>query len=259
MESMRISARGVEMRFTRRGQEQLVLADLSLDISPGSFVTLLGPSGCGKSTLLKILGGILAPTAGTVIIGEQEAAAAVKGRRIGLVPQRPALLPWKTALQNASMLRQIAAGERAADSRRAATQALDLVGLAGAHHKLPHELSGGMAQRVSIARALAMDPAILLMDEPFGALDAITRDEMNVKLAEIWTATGKTIVFVTHSITEAVFLSDTVHVMGADPGRVVETLRVELPRPRDRDVFKDPLFADYTDRLRARLEPKAVV
>ncbi|GAA2689169.1 ABC transporter ATP-binding protein [Streptomyces aculeolatus] len=259
MESMGISAQGIAMSFARREQEQTVLENLDLDITPGSFVTLLGPSGCGKSTLLKILGGILEPTEGTVRIGGQPAADAVKGRFIGLVPQRPALLPWKSAVQNASMLRQIAAGERAADAAPAARRALELVGLAAAEDKLPHELSGGMAQRVSIARALAMDPAILLMDEPFGALDAITRDEMNLKLAEIWAATGKTVVFVTHSISEAVFLSDTVHVMGLDRGRFLETLDVALPRPRTREVLDDPVFTEYTGRLRGHLEPKATV
>lgn len=259
MESMGISAQGIQMRFAGRGQEQQVLADLDIDIAPGSFVTLLGPSGCGKSTLLKILGGILAPTGGVVRIGGQSAEEAVGRRRIGLVPQRPALLPWKSALQNASMLRQIATGERGSEAAPAARRALELVGLTAAGDKLPHELSGGMAQRVSIARALAMDPAILLMDEPFGALDAITRDEMNEKLAEIWATTGKTVVFVTHSIPEAVFLSDTVHVMGLDPGPFPETLDIALARPRTRQVLDDPVFGEYTSRLRGHLEPKATV
>ncbi len=259
MESMGISARGIQMRFTRRGQEQTVLENLDITIEPGSFVTLLGPSGCGKSTLLKILGGILAPTSGEAFIGDRPAADAVKERRIGLVPQTPSLLPWKSALQNAGMLRKIASGERGSQVELGAERALEMVGLAAARDKLPHELSGGMAQRVSIARALAMDPAILLMDEPFGALDAITRDVMNEKLAEIWAATGKTIVFVTHSITEAVFLSDTVHVMGANPGRVIDTLEVALPRPRTREVFADQMFGAHTSRLREQLEPKATV
>ncbi|MGP3967267.1 ABC transporter ATP-binding protein [Streptomyces sp. 6N223] len=259
MESMGISAQSIAMRFTHRGQEQTVLENLNIKIDPGSFVTLLGPSGCGKSTLLKILGGILSPTSGEAFIGNRPAAEAVKERRIGLVPQKPSLLPWKTALQNAAMLRQIAAGERASQAASAAERALEMVGLLAARDKLPHELSGGMAQRVSIARALAMDPAILLMDEPFGALDAITRDVMNEKLAEIWAATGKTVVFVTHSIPEAVFLSDTVHVMGANPGRVIDTLEVALPRPRNREVFADQRFGVYTSRLREQLEPKATV
>lgn len=256
MESMRISATGIEMLFAHRGRGQRVLESLDIDVAQGSFVTLIGPSGCGKSTLLKILGGILEPTRGEVAIGSRPAAAAVKEKRIGLVPQQPALLPWKSAKENASMLREIAGF---ADSIDAANTALDLVGLSDAGEKLPHELSGGMAQRVSIARALAMDPAILLMDEPFGALDAITRDEMNEKLAEIWAATGKTVVFVTHSIPEAVLLSDVVHVMGANPGRLVERLDIELPRPRTREVYGDPRFSSYTARLREQLEPKVGV
>lgn len=259
MKNLGISARHIGMRFGSRGSEQTVLENLDIDIAPGSFVTLLGPSGCGKSTLLKILGGILAPTMGEVLIGGQPAMEAVRSRQIGLVPQRPALLPWKSSLENAAMLRQLATGERFADAVPAAERALELVGLAEARHKLPHELSGGMAQRVSIARALAMDPAILLMDEPFGALDAITRDQMNENLAEIWAATGKTILFVTHSISEAIFLSDTVHVMGVKPGRIVETLEIDLARPRTRQVFDDPLFSEYAARSRELLEPKVTV
>lgn len=256
MESMGISAQHIEMYFSRRERSQPVLGNIDIEVCPGSFTTLIGPSGCGKSTLLKILGGILEPTEGRVTIGDGPAAAAVKNKQIGLVPQRAALLPWKSALQNAGMLRQIASGGRRDEVAAAASRALDLVGLSAAHEKLPHELSGGMAQRVSIARALAMDPAILLMDEPFGALDAITRDEMNEKLAEIWSRTGKTVIFVTHSISEAIFLSDVVYVMGISPGRIVDRIDIELPRPRSRDVYSDPLFNEYAVRLRNRLEPK---
>lgn len=252
-----IYAHGIEMRYGPHDAPP-VLENLDIDIPSGSFVTLLGPSGCGKSTLLKILGGILEPTAGEVFIDGMPAAAAVKNRQIGLVPQRPALLPWKSALANAQMLREIAGGGRGRETREAAERALDLVGLSAAHAKLPQELSGGMAQRVSIARALAMDPSILLMDEPFGALDAMTRDEMNVKLAEIWAATGKTIVFVTHSIAEAVFLSDVVHMMGVNPGRIVETVEVDLERPRTAEVFENPKFGQYVGHLRDHLETKAV-
>jgi NitT/TauT family transport system ATP-binding protein len=249
-----ISARNVEMTFRSRGTENTVLESLDLDVKAGSFVTLLGPSGCGKSTLLKILGGILEPTSGTVHIGDERASEAVKNKEIGLVLQRPALMPWKSAKENVKLLRSIAKSDRANDDA-AADAALDLVGLAHAKDRLPQELSGGMAQRVSIARAIAMDPTILLMDEPFGALDAITRDEMNYKLAEIWQRTGKTVVFVTHSISEAVFLSDTVHVMAANPGRVLESLTIDLPRPRDERTFDDPRFIEYTTHLRDQLTP----
>ncbi len=254
MTSSGIRAQGVEMTFRTRGQASTVLESLDIDIAPGSFVSLLGPSGCGKSTLLKILGGILAPTAGTVEIGGVDAARAVRDREIGLVLQRPALLPWKTARQNAAHLRMIARGDKAA-SFAAADAALEMVGLTHAAHRLPHELSGGMAQRVSIARALAMDPSILLMDEPFGALDAITRDQMNETLARIWAATGKTVVFVTHSISEAVFLSDVVHVMAAGPGRVVESIDIDVSRPRSEASFALPVFAEHTSHLRELLHP----
>lgn len=255
MDSEGITARGVEMRFGQRGGGEPVLQNLDVDVAPGSFVTLLGPSGCGKSTLLKILGGILEPVSGDVRIADRPAPQSVRDKEIGLVLQQPALLPWKNARENAALLADLAGGSRR-DARSAADEALELVGLTAAANKLPHELSGGMAQRVSIARALAMDPKILLMDEPFGALDAITRDEMNMKLAEIWTATRKTVVFVTHSIPEAVFLSDVVHVMQAHPGRVVDTLEVDLPRPRTRDLFDDSRFGEYARHLRDRLEPE---
>lgn len=252
MTSAGITATGIGMTFGTRGIASTVLEQLSIDVEPGSFVTLLGPSGCGKSTLLKILGGILEPTQGSVRIGEQPASAAVADKQIGLVLQRPALLPWKTARENVGLLRQIAKGRDDA----AVDEALDMVGLTHAAHKLPQELSGGMAQRVSIARALAMDPAILLMDEPFGALDAITRDQMNENLADIWARTRKTVVFVTHSISEAVFLSDTVHVMGVNPGRIVETIPIDIPRPRTAETFELPAFADYAAHLRDLLHPK---
>lgn len=253
MESVGIHASDVEMTYRTRGVETKVLDQLAVDIPAGSFVTLLGPSGCGKSTLLKILGGILEPTGGEVRIGDLLAADAVKAKEIGLVLQRPALLPWKSARDNVAMLRQIARGkEGTAD---AVEHALEMVGLMHAADKLPHELSGGMAQRVSIARALAMEPSILLMDEPFGALDAITRDSMNLTLAEIWASTQKTVVFVTHSISEAVFLSDTVYVMGVNPGRIVERVDIDIDRPRTAETFERHDFAEYSAHLRDLLHP----
>lgn len=252
VDSVGIEAQDVEMTFHGRGVETKVLDRLSVDIPAGGFVTLLGPSGCGKSTLLKILGGILEPTGGVVRIGDIPAADAVKAKEIGLVLQRPALMPWKTARENVAMLRQIARGK---DSSDAVERALEMVGLTHAADKLPHELSGGMAQRVSIARALAMEPSILLMDEPFGALDAITRDSMNETLAEIWSATRKTVVFVTHSISEAVFLSDTVYVMGINPGRIVERIDIDIERPRNAETFERHDFAEYASHLRELLHP----
>ena len=250
-----ITAHSIGMTFTRQGVRHEVLSELDLSIPSGGFVSLLGPSGCGKSTLLRILGGLQAPTTGTVRIGDEDVATAVRNGRIGLVQQRAALLPWKTALENAAFLVELGR-ERVsrAEARRRAMQALELVGLAPAASKLPHELSGGMAQRVSIARALALDPAILYMDEPFGALDAITRDQMNLLLQDLWLQTGKTVVFVTHSISEAIFLSDTVHVMGANPGRITLTERIDVPRPRDGRSSSLPAFIATEDRLRDQLD-----
>jgi NitT/TauT family transport system ATP-binding protein len=257
MASAGITANDIGMTFAARGTSTTVLDRLGVTITPGGFVTLLGPSGCGKSTFLKILGGILEPTRGQVTIAGKPAAEAVRRKQIGLVLQRPALLPWKTARDNVALLRSIVTKEGKAAMKAAVDEALDLVGLTHAADRLPHELSGGMAQRVSIARALAMDPSILLMDEPFGALDAITRDGMNENLARIWAATGKTIVFVTHSIPEAVFLSDTVHVMAANPGRIVDTVDIDLQRPRTEDVISTPTFAEYSAHLRDLLHPKS--
>ena len=242
------------MVFRNDGGDQLVLDGVDLDVPAGGFVTLLGPSGCGKSTLLKILGGLLRPTAGSVTIGDRPAEQAVQDRQIGLVFQRPALLPWKTATANVALLNELVGGRAAKRSARdTAERMLDVVGLSDAGSKLPDQLSGGMAQRVSIARALALDPAILLMDEPFGALDAITRDRMNANLLDIWSKTAKTIVFVTHSISEAVFLSDSIHVMDADPGRIAETLLVDLPRPRTAETVDHPRFKSYQRHLRGEL------
>lgn len=255
MPSAGIIATDVGMTFvSRTGTRTTAIDNLSIEIAPGAFVTLLGPSGCGKSTLLKILGGILEPSSGAVTIGGITASEAVRRKEIGLVLQRPALLPWKTARENVMLLHEIARKDRRS-AAIAADSALELVGLTHAADRLPHELSGGMAQRVSIARALAMEPSILLMDEPFGALDAITRDSMNEALAEIWAATGKTIVFVTHSISEAVYLSDTIHVMGTNPGRIVDTVELDLLRPRDEDSIE---FGAHISRLRQELHPNTV-
>jgi NitT/TauT family transport system ATP-binding protein len=249
-----INARGIDMVFSHEDGDQVVLDGVDLDVPPGGFATLLGPSGCGKSTLLKILGGLLHPTEGSVTIGDRPAEAAVRDRQIGLVFQRPALLPWKTATANVALLNELVGGRAAKQSaRETAERMLEVVGLADAGSKLPDQLSGGMAQRASIARALALDPAILLMDEPFGALDAITRDRMNANLLDIWSKTAKTIVFVTHSISEAVFLSDHIHVMDANPGRIAETLVVDLPRPRTTATVDDPRFKTYERHLREEL------
>jgi NitT/TauT family transport system ATP-binding protein len=246
-----IEAHHVDMVFSKGSATTPVLQDVSLAIRSGSFVSLLGPSGCGKSTLLKILGGLLQPTAGEVVVSGRPAAEAVQHREVGIVFQQPILLPWKTALKNVSFLRELIEGRsgRAVAAARA-QELLGLVGLSHASGRLPSELSGGMAQRVAIARALALDPKILLMDEPFGALDEITRTRMNLSLLEIWSRMQKTVLFVTHSIPEAIFLSDEVFVMEAHPGRIRERLVVDLPRPRTEDTLDDPRFNELASHLR---------
>ena len=217
--------------------------DINLSVPKGSFVSLIGPSGCGKSTLLKVLAGLIAPTEGQVSVDGIAPHEAAKRRMIGLVFQDPTLLPWKNAIENAAFLLMTADDTISqAEAMARAAAMLKLVGLEGAERKMPSQLSGGMRQRVAIARALALDPQVLLMDEPFGALDAITREEMSRCLLDIWQRTGKTIVLVTHSIDEAVFLSREVHVMGGAPARIIETLPIALAQPRTDDSFAEPAF-----------------
>jgi NitT/TauT family transport system ATP-binding protein len=249
-----ISARGIAVDYLVDGRRQRVLRGIDLSISKGSFVSLIGPSGCGKSTLLKVLAGLVPTSEGQVTVAGIAPREAAKQRMIGLVFQDATLLPWKSALENAAFLLQTA------DKSIARKQALEragamlrLVGLDGAEGKRPSQLSGGMRQRVAIARALALDPEVLLMDEPFGALDAITREEMTRSLLDIWERTGKTIVLVTHSIDEAVFLSREVHVMGVSPGRIIETLPITLAHPRTEVSFAEPAFTAAEARLRSLL------
>jgi len=249
-----VDARGICVDYYLDGIRQRVLEDITLSVPKGGFVSLIGPSGCGKSTLLKVLAGLIAPTEGHVSVGGIAPHEAAKRRVIGLAFQDPTLLPWKNAIQNAAFLLTTADDEiSAADAEARAAAMLKLVGLDGAERKMPSQLSGGMRQRVAIARALALDPQVLLMDEPFGALDAITREEMSRCLLEIWQRTGKTIVLVTHSIEEAVFLSGEVHVMGGAPAHILETLRIALPPSRTADCITDPEFKVAQQRLRSLL------
>ena len=249
-----VDARDIAVDFHLDGGRQRVLQGINLAVPRGSFVSLIGPSGCGKSTLLKVLAGLIAPTEGTVSVDGIEPREAAKWRIIGLVFQDPTLLPWKNAIENAAFLLRTADDAiTKAEAVARATAMLKLVGLEDAERKMPSQLSGGMQQRVAIARALALDPQVLLMDEPFGALDAITREEMSRCLLDIWQRTGKTIVLVTHSIDEAVFLSREVHVMGGAPARIIETLPIALPQPRNAESFTDPAFKLAQQRLRALL------
>ncbi len=249
-----ISARSIAVDFTTQGVRQRVLNDINIGIPKASFVSIIGPSGCGKSTLLKVMAGLIAPSEGDIRVAGLPPQEAVKARLIGLVFQEATLLPWKNAIENAAFLLMTADGtiKRAEAFERAAAM-LKLVGLEGAEKKMPSQLSGGMRQRVAIARALALDPEVLLMDEPFGALDAITREEMSECLLDIWERTRKTVVLVTHSIDEAVFLSREVHVMGTGPARIIETLPVLLPHPRTEASYSDPAFGAAENRLRGLL------
>ena len=249
-----IAATNVAVDFVVGGRRQRVLYDINVAVPKGSFVSLIGPSGCGKSTLLKVMAGLIEPSQGDIRVANVKPKEAAKLRLIGLVFQDATLLPWKNAVENAAFLLMTAdESEKKSDAMDRAAEKLRLVGLAGAEKKMPSQLSGGMRQRVAIARALALDPEVLLMDEPFGALDAITREEMSECLLDIWERTGKTIVLVTHSIDEAVLLSREVHVMGTGPARIIETLPITVPHPRNEESYSDPAFTAAENRLRSLL------
>ena len=224
----------------------LALDRIDLQLGQGEFVSILGPSGCGKSTLLKCIAGIEAGTGGEIRLG----GALLDGppQSLGVVFQRDILLDWRTVLANVMITAEFMGLDRAACEKEA-LRLLELFGLAGFVHHYPWELSGGMRQRAAICRALVSDPQLLLMDEPFGALDAMTRDELNIELQGIWLQSKKTLVFVTHSIQEAVFLSDRVVVMSKQPGRVIEDVTIELPRPRPLAVRATPEFNRYVALL----------
>jgi NitT/TauT family transport system ATP-binding protein len=224
------------------------LEDIDLDIALGEFVAVVGPSGCGKSTLLRAIAGLIPASSGQIWFGDRP----VDGPRrdIGVVFQSPVLFPWRTVLDNVLVPIDVQKLDRGNGTKRA-RELLALVGLSEFEGRFPAELSGGMQQRVGIARALVHDPAMLLMDEPFGALDAMTREHMNVELQRLWMSRGKTVLFITHSISEAVFLADRVVVMTPRPGRIAEVLRVDLPRPRTLDMMSSPPFGEYVRRIRA--------
>lgn len=224
------------------------LAEIDLQIRQGEFVSVLGPSGCGKSTLLKIVGGLLSKSSGTILLNGRP----IDGPRneMGIVFQDPVLLPWRTVLENTLLPAEVMRLDlRAANAR--AHELIRLVGLTGFADKYSMELSGGMRQRNAIIRALIHDPSVLLMDEPFGALDAMSREQMNLELQRIWLERRKTVFFITHSIPEAVFLADRVIVMTARPGRIAEVLRLDISRPRSLSTMGDPKFVALTQRIRS--------
>jgi len=238
---------GIRKSYRRGGDEHLAISDASFDVLPGELVSLVGPSGCGKSTLLKILAGLIPHDAGEVRIGSPTHPFDPT-RDIGMVFQAPLLLKWRRILDNVLLPAEIL-GLPLAAARERARGLLELVGLAGCESKYPYELSGGMQQRAAIARALVHDPKLVLMDEPFGALDALTREKMNLELLRIWKESGKTIMFVTHGISEAVFLGTRVVVLTAGPARMADNFEVELAHPRTLDLKTHAKFGDYTRRI----------
>ena len=239
-----------------RGGEVQALQDVSFRVAPGELVAVVGPSGCGKSTLLKLVAGLTEPTRGSVRL----AGTPVTGPRrdVGIVFQQPVLLPWRNVLDNVLLPVDVQRLDQAIYLRRA-YELIELVGLRGFEARYPSELSGGMQQRVAICRALLHNPALLLMDEPFGALDAMTREHMNLELLTIWQASGQTVLFITHSIPEAVFLADRVVVMTPRPGRVAEVVDIALPRPREIELMNTEPFGALVKRIRTHFNMAAAL
>jgi NitT/TauT family transport system ATP-binding protein len=242
-----IRLKGVKKVYRRGRQEHLAISDATFDVMPGELVSLVGPSGCGKSTLLKILAGLHPHDGGEVSIGS-DTHAFDPARDVGMVFQAPLLLKWRRILENVLLPAEIL-GLPAAESRSRARELLALVGLKGLEDKYPYELSGGMQQRAAIARSLVHDPKLVLMDEPFGALDALTREKMNLELLRIWKQAGKTIIFVTHGISEAVFLGTRVVVLTAGPAKMADNFEIRLPHPRTLDMKTHAAFGEYTRRI----------
>jgi len=253
VEGTAITCRNVSVRFFTDQRSVTALSEINLDVDRGELLTLLGPSGCGKSTLLRAVADLVVPSMGEIRVLGSPADAARRRRDIGFVFQDPALLPWRTALQNVELPLEVADGAKH-KGKATAQELLELVGLKGWENAFAHELSGGMRQRVSIARALVSDPKILLMDEPFGALDEITRDRLNEELRRVWRDTGTTILFVTHSIYEAAYLGQRVLMLAANPGRVREIVSVGLPETRTLDIRETADFVALAAYLRRVLE-----
>ncbi|HEX3290684.1 MAG TPA: ABC transporter ATP-binding protein [Gaiella sp.] len=228
------------------------LQDIDLEIAPREFISLIGPSGCGKSTLLRIIGDLIQPSAGTLQVNGKSAHQARLDHDYGIVFQDAVLYDWRTVARNVALPLELLGWDRGRRKQRVA-EMLELVELTGFESSRPWQLSGGMQQRVSIARALSFDPALLLMDEPFGALDEMTRERLNMELLQIWEKSGSTIVFVTHSIPEAVFLSTRVVVMSPRPGRIAETIAVDLPQPRSAATREDARFFELVTEVREAL------
>ena len=243
-----IEARGVSKVYKTRDGEVESLKPLDFSIGEGEFVSVVGPSGCGKSTLLKMVGGLLPYTSGSLMLAGKPVNGPQKD--VGIVFQSAVLLAWRTVLKNILLQAEMRHLPKA-ESLAKAMRLIEMAGLKGFEGKYPWQLSGGMQQRASICRALLHDPSLLLMDEPFGALDAMTREKMNLELQRIWAASKKTVLLITHSIPEAVFLSDRVIVMSERPGSIAATYDIDLPRPRTLDMMGSPEFAVHAKQIRA--------
>ncbi len=247
---------GVEKTYrTRRGDVVRAVEDVTLHVAENEFVTLVGPSGCGKSTLLRLVAGLTPATRGAIRV--RDTAVREPFPDVGFVFQQPVLLPWRSVLDNVLFSVEML-GQPPRQYRKQAADLLELTGLGGFETKYPRELSGGMQQRVAICRALLPDPSLLLMDEPFGALDAMTREEMSLELLRVWEERRKTILFVTHSIPEAILLADRVVVMTARPGRIARVLTIDLPRPRTMELEFDPRFKAASDEVRSLIFARRV-
>ena len=249
-EAAAVSLRGVGRTFA--GGDVVAVRDIDLEVQPREFISLIGPSGCGKSTLLRIIGDLIKPTSGDLVVNGKPAHQARVDRDYGIVFQDAVLYDWRTVARNIALPLEMAGWDRAKREARV-QEMLELVELTGFEKRHPWELSGGMQQRVSIARALSFSPALLLMDEPFGALDEMTRERLNGELLRIWHETGSTVVFVTHSIAEAVFLSTRVVVMSARPGQITQVIPIELSQPRTFETREDPRFFELVTEVREAL------
>ena len=250
--ALAVQARGVSLTFQTADGEVQALANVDLDVAEGDFVSFIGPSGCGKTTLLRIIADLEQPTAGSITVNGVTPELARLQRHYGYIFQAAALYPWRTIERNVALPLEIM-GYDAAKRRDRVEHYLKLVNLSGFERKFPWQLSGGMQQRVSIARALSFDPKLLLMDEPFGALDEVVRDHLNEQLLRLWDQTGKTVVFVTHSIPEAVFLSTKIVVMSPRPGRIIDVIACDFPRNRTLEIRETPEFLKIAQRVRAGL------
>lgn len=247
-----VDVRNVSLTFETADGKVDALSNVSLQIADGEFVSFIGPSGCGKTTMLRVIADLQQPTSGTLLVNGMSAEQARLERRYGYVFQAPALFPWRTIEKNLKLPLEIM-GFSDSEQRQRAARYLALVNLTGFERKFPWQLSGGMQQRVSIARALSFDPELLLMDEPFGALDEIVRDHLNEQLLQLWDKTGKTVLFVTHSIPEAVFLSTKIVVMSPRPGRIIDIIDCKFPRARTLEIRETPEFLKIAQRVRVGL------